>query len=256
MNPIQMFKLLSDYNKAKSIAKENVSMNTKITQYLVLAGTVAGLFSAWATGWLNGHAGAFTILVGIANVLAHLFPSIFASPSAASEQKAGLAGAKLPVMLLAVLAAAATMRAQTAPAPTVSQSISNLYLGGVSYNPAASQPLAGTAIYAHQANAVGTYPFTLVDVLPGANKTVTTNIGVGVAQKVATIAGYDIFVPTSAGISINGASTGWAWTGGALVPVRVKGNWYAAPNVRFLKSSVSGGSGYQLIAGVTFGWAK
>jgi hypothetical protein len=253
MNPVQMFKLLGDYNKAKSIAKENVSVNTKITQYLVLAGTVAGLFSAWATGWLNGHAGAFTILVGIANVLAHLFPSIFATPPAADQQKAGLAGVKLPLIALALLAAAAVpMRAQT----TVSQSVSNLYLAGVSYNPAASEPVAGTAIYAHQLNTVGTYPFTLVDVLPGANKTVTTNVGVGIAQKVATIAGYDVFVPTSAGISLSGSSTGWAWSGGALVPVHIKNNWYAAPNVRFLKSSVSGGSGYQLIAGVTFGWAK
>jgi len=247
-----MFKLLGETNKAREIAKENVSLNTKITQYLVLAGTVAGLFSAWATGWLNGHAGAFTILVGIANVLAHLFPSIFAAPSAADQQKAGLAGAKLPLLLLALLAAAVPLRAQT----TVSHSVSNLYLGGVSYNPAASEPVAGTAIYAHQLNAVGTYPFTLVDVLPGANKTVTTNIGVGIAQKVATIAGYDVFVPTSAGISISGSSTGWAWSGGALVPVHIKGNWYAGPNVRFLKSSVSGGSGYQLIAGVTFGWGQ
>lgn len=257
MNPIQMFRMLGDYNKAKSIAKENVSLNTKITQYLVLAGTVAGLFSAWSTGWLNGHAGAFTILVGIANVLAHLFPSIFATPSADAQQKAGLANAKLPVVLLAMLALSVAASAQTeAPAATVSQSIANIYLAGVSANPSADQKISGTTIWGHAVTGSGTFAYTVADFLPGDNHTVTTNIATGVAQKLATIDGHDVFGTGAIGPSFSSNAVGYSWNSGVLVPLQVKPHWFVAPTLRFLKSSVSGGAGYQVIAGVTAGWGQ
>lgn len=263
MNPVQMFKLLGNYNKAKSIAKENVSLNTKISQYLVLAGTVAGLFGAWSTGWLNSHAGAFTILVGIANVLAHLFPSIFATPSAALEQKAGLANGKLPLILLALFAAAISVQAQTAAAPPATATTTTLpasfYAAGASYNPGASPSYATTLLLAKAVTVAGTsqLAFTVVDVLPVNLKTLTvsTNIGIGDAVKLATIAGHTVYAPTSAGISYTGSNTGWNWTTGVAVPVKIRADksWYAVPNVRVLKSSVSG---YQLVPGVLFGWGQ
>jgi hypothetical protein len=256
MGPIQMFKLLGDYNKAKSIAKENVSMNTKITQYLVLASTVAGLISAYATGWLNGHAGAFTILVGVANVLAHLFPSIFATPAAAAQQKAGLAGVKLPIVMLALLAAAAVpMRAQTtAPAATPAGDLTNIYGVGVSYNPGASPSVAGTAFQAHGIGNTGTYEFTTLDALPNTAKpfTVTTNVGVGVAQKLLTLGTVPIYGTTSTGVAWSGSNAGWQYNFGAaaLISVRKDKNYFIMPTARVLKSTINGG--YSPILGVEF----
>lgn len=145
--------------------------------------------------------------------------------------------------------------AQTAPA----SGVSNLYVAGGSFSPGASPAFAGTALYAHSINASGTYAFTLIDVLPNTFKpfTVNTNVGIGIGQKIATIAGLPVFIPTAAGISWNGSNTGWAWTTGAAVPFQLKkSNWYLMPNVRVLKSSVSGGTGYQPILGLLFGWGQ
>jgi hypothetical protein len=139
------------------------------------------------------------------------------------------------------------------------QDVSNLYLAGASYSPQGQPSTAGSAIYAHQVNGGGTYAFTMIDALPASVKpfTVSTNIGVGIAQRVATIGKYDIFMPTAAGISFTGANVGWQWNTGVGVPMRFKeSNLYIMPNVRVLKSSVSGGAGYQPIIGVLFGWGQ
>jgi hypothetical protein len=251
MNPIQMFKLLSDYNKAKSIAKENVSVTTKITQYVVLAGTIAGLFGGWATGWLNTHAGAFTILVGIANVLAHLFPSIFAAPSAAIERKAGL-----PLAVLALLAVAAVpMRAQTATTTaTPAADLTNIYGLGASWNPGGSPAIAGTALYAHGIGNTGTYAFTVLDALPNTTKpfTVTTNVGVGVAQKLLTLGSVPIYGTTATGVAWSGANAGWQYNLGAaaLIGISKNKNYFIMPTGRVLKSTINGG--YSPIIGVEF----
>src|SRR6185437_9544556 len=100
-----------------------------------------------------------------------------------------------------------------------------------------------TALYAHALSNTGTYAFSAVDALPNTIKpfTVSTNVGAGIAQRVATISGIDVYVPTAAGISWCGANTGWQWNAGALASVHVRGNYYVMPSVRFLKSSVSGG---------------
>ena len=140
------------------------------------------------------------------------------------------------------------------------QTVQNLYMAGGSYNPGASPSIAGSALYAHQVSAdtaPGLYAFSLIDALPSNTKpfTVTTNVGAGIAQKVLTIDGVDILVPTAIGISWTGTNTGWAWTTGAGAPIRVKPNWYVMPTVRVLKSSI-GGAGYQPIVGVLFGWGK
>ena len=154
----------------------------------------------------------------------------------------------MKIIALAIVLACA-MRAQTAP--------SNIYAAGASWNQNASPQIAGSALYA-RAVSDSTYAFTVVDVLPTTMKpiTVTTQFGAGVAQKVLTINSVRIYVPTSAGVSYNGQNTGWAWSTGGMAVATVSGNWRIMPNVRVVKSSVSNGTGYQLIAGVMFGWGQ
>jgi hypothetical protein len=132
-------------------------------------------------------------------------------------------------------------------------------MAGGSYGFGGVPPIAGSALYAHAINSSGTYAFTMIDALPSTVKpfTVYTNIGVGIAQKIATIDGVAIFVPTAAGISYTGPNAGWAWTTGFGAPIQwKKTNWYVMPTVRVLKSSVSGGTGYQPILGLLFGWGQ
>lgn len=143
------------------------------------------------------------------------------------------------------------------------QGVNNLYMAGVSYNSNGNPQVAGTAMYAHQINTSGTYAFSVYDAMPNTVKplTVTSNIGVGIAQKVLTIDGHDLFMPTSAGISYTGTNTGWSWSAGAGVPFKFRaaadgGAWYIMPIVRVVKSSVANGTGYQPIVTLTFGYGK
>lgn len=169
---------------------------------------------------------------------------------------------KLKSLLSSVVCAALACATLAVPHAAPAQSISNLYAVGVSGSPGASPALAGTALYAHQISAdsaPGMYAFTVMDILPASAKpfTVTTNVGAGIAQKIATIDGLPVLIPTTAGISLTGTNTGWAWTTGAAVPFRAKAgsNWYLVPSVRVLKSSVGGG-GYQPIFGLLIGWGS
>jgi hypothetical protein len=136
--------------------------------------------------------------------------------------------------------------------------LQNLYAGGLSYSVNASPGIAGTGLYAHLVAGSGTYAFTAVDALPNTLKpfTVTTNIGAGIAQKVTSFGGIGVYVPTALGVSWSGTNTGWQWNGGAAAVIPLKNSYYLMPTVRFLKSSVSGGTGYQPILGVLFGWGK
>lgn len=144
-------------------------------------------------------------------------------------------------------------RAQNAVAP-----VTQLYGAGVSYSVNGTPAIAGTGLYAHSVNDSGTYAFTAIDALPNSIKpfTVSTNIGVGIAQRVLTLGKVPVYMPTAAGISFNGSNTGWQWNGGAMASIHVKNNYYIMPSVRFLKSSVSNGTGYQPIIGVLFGWGQ
>lgn len=156
------------------------------------------------------------------------------------------------VALLLILVCAVAF-GQTASLPQ------NIYAGGISYNQTATPHIAGTALYARLINdGSGTYAFAVYDALPAAVKpfTVTSNVGGGVAQKLFTIGKVPVFVPVSGSVSFNGTNTGWAWSGGAMASMHLKGNWRVFPNVRFLKSSVSNGSGYQPIVGLMFGWGQ
>lgn len=166
---------------------------------------------------------------------------------------------KLKVVINLILGmglATLTAVGQTLPQAPIPQ-ITNLYAAGASYSVNASPSVAGTALYAHQL-ADNTYAFTAVDALPETVKpfTVTTNVGVGIAQKITTFHGVDVFVPTAAGVEWTGTNTGWQWNGGVLAAIKLKGSYYLMPSVRFLKGSVSGGTGYQPIVGVLFGWGS
>lgn len=166
--------------------------------------------------------------------------------------KSSAAATAVALVLMALLFAPQA-KAQTATSPPA-----NFYAAGVSYNPSASPSFAGTLLAAKNITISGSNQlgFTVVDVLPVDLKTlkVSTNIGIGDALKLATIAGHNVYAPTSAGITYTGGNAGWNWSTGIAVPVKIRsGNWYAVPNVRVLKSSVST---YQLIPGVLFGWGQ
>ena len=164
------------------------------------------------------------------------------------------------VLLIALMLAASIALAQNGTQPVTLVPVvplQNLYALGGSYNIRAVPSVAGTGLYAHFVTG-GTYAFTVVDALPNTVKpfTVTSNIGLGVAQRLFAVRGVGVYLPTAAGISWSGANTGWQWNGGAAVMVPLKNNCYLMPTARFVKSSVSSGTGYQPILGVLFAWGK
>jgi len=268
LNPFKLWAVYRDLNKIEAVAKEQASMKTKVMQYVTLVLSLIGTVGipTMATTWLHAHMDIYMGLVAAAIVLHAIFPSIFSAPSAADTQATGLNKVGIILLLLTGWALLGPMqvRAQTptggpvlpvAPQPTA---LTNIYAAGASYNVGGSPAIAGTALYAHLVAGTGTYAFTAVDALPNTLKpfTVSTNIGVGIAQKVATLGKVPIYMPTAAGISWNGGNTGWQWNGGVLASIHVKNGYYIMPTVRFLKSSVSNGSGYQPIVGVLFGWGQ
>lgn len=156
----------------------------------------------------------------------------------------------MAVFAFAVLSGGPRVQAQT-PA--------NIYGVGLSANPGQSPSVSGTALWAHSLNGSGTYVGTIVDFLPETIKpiVVSTNAGAFVAQKVATVAGHDIFATGSTGIAIAGAHTGWNYTGGGAIFFKLpQPNWFLSANVRFSKSTVSGGNDFQIIPGVQLNWGK
>jgi hypothetical protein len=275
LSPVKLWKAYSDFNKIEAVAKERTPMTVKIPQLLHGIGTLAAVIGVptLAHNWLAQpeHAGIFAALVSLSVLLHVISPTIFAGPSDAVQQQADAAVAAAAAQQAAAaqniiakvvvgalllgpgLAFPTHLKAQTA-----TPDIQNLYAAGGSYSVNASPSVAGTALYAHALNVSGTYAFTAVDALPNTMKpfTVTTNIGAGIAQKVFTLGNVPVYVPTAAGISWSGTNTGWQWNGGALVAIKVKGNYYLMPSLRFMKSSVSNGTGYQPIFGLLIGWGK
>lgn len=160
---------------------------------------------------------------------------------------------------LLLLTSALAFAQTPAPATPTTPAIANIYAAGISFNNAGSPAIAGTLLYSHLlSDGSGTYAFTAVDALPNTLKpfTVTSNFSTGIAQKLFSFGKYSVYVPTSAGVSYNGTNTGWTWSTGALVPVKIKGGFHIFPNVRVVKSSVSNGTGYQPVVGILFGFAK
>jgi hypothetical protein len=160
-------------------------------------------------------------------------------------------------LVTAVFAVASLACAQTAAPAAPPAPIQTGYAGGISYNPGADKPVAGTGLFFHAIAGSNTYAFSAVDAVPATLKpfTISTNVGVGVAQKVARIGGIDVFAPVATGVEFTGQNVGWQWNGGALAVIPIKNSrYFVAPNLRFLKGSVTSGSGYQVIAGVLFGF--
>lgn len=266
MNLVKMIRLYGAWRKAQAIGKEKGPMNGKITQITALLVSVCGIVGAahFAQNWIGHNTMAYASIAALAQILHAVFPSIFTSVDTKASPDTTK---KLGVLLLAVLLVPA-LHAQTGgsaagqslqpAASTTAAPLQNIYGAGISYSVGGSPAIAGTGLYAHSMNASGTYAFTVIDALPNTLKpfTVTTNAGVGIAQKVTTIRGVPLYVPTAAGISWTGTNTGWQWNGGVMASVHLKGNSYLMPSVRFLKSSVSGGTGYQPILGVLYAWGK
>lgn len=236
----------------------------QLTHLVVLIGTIFGGATA-AQHWLGLHQSTADLISEIiASVLTigqAFAPSIIKSAEAEANPGPSIQ-TKGTILLLALLLIPAALKAQTIPeAPATHPQ--NLYAGGASYSVGASPAIAGTGLYAHNIGPAdadpGLYAFTIVDALPNTVKpfTVSTNIGAGIAQELFTLGKIPVYAPTAAGISWNGnGNTGWQWNGGVIASIHVKGDYYILPSVRFLKSSVSGGTGYQPIIGVLFGWGK
>lgn len=167
-------------------------------------------------------------------------------------------GLKVFALFALVMTLCSLAVCQVSEAPAAAAEPTNIYAAGLSYNVGGSPAIAGMGLYARKVSGVGTYAFTAVDVLPATTHplTVTTNFSTGIAQRVVTIGKIPIYIPTSAGISYGGGNTGWAWTTGALASIRLKDNLRLMPNVRLVKSSVSGGAGYQPIVGMLVGWGQ
>lgn len=152
--------------------------------------------------------------------------------------------------------------AQTTPATP--PDAPSFVAAGVTYNNgSADAPIAGTVLYAKKLADSGTYAFTILDAVPASSvtsdgkrvysfSTVTTNIGVGLGQKVLTVGKFPVYGIISASLSWTGQNTGWAYSGGGMVPIRVNDKFSIAPTLRFSKSSVNGAVGYQLLPGVLF----
>lgn len=264
MNPVELFKLFGLWRKAKAVETEKVNMSVKLPQIAHLAITLTGVIGVpeLAHKWLSApaHLTVYVTLVAASALLHALSPSIFGGPSADAANQSGFSPkelSKLGMIVMALFLFGGMARAQTASTPPLpAPAPSNIYALGPSFNQSATPEIAGTALYAHRLTN-GTYAFTAVDALPASVKpfTVTTNIGIGVAQKVATVGKVNIYAPTAAGISFSGQNTGWEWNAGALAAIRVHGQYYVMPEVRLVKASI-GGSGYQPIVGVLFAWGQ
>lgn len=154
-------------------------------------------------------------------------------------------------LLLSLFLAAAFLVAQEPAAPAM-----NFGAAGVSYSPGAEPAIAGTAAYARRLGP-STFSFTLMDALPmrevpGA---ITTQVGTGVVQRVASVGNLDFYIPVVTGISWSGTNSRWSWSGGAMVAFKIpKLGMYAYPNVRWSRIDVAPGvAGYQATYGVLFG---
>ena len=180
---------------------------------------------------------------------------------------------KVVPLILVVLMLGVAAQAQTAPAVTAPAFPTSVYGVGVSYDNGATPSMAGTLTFSHLLTSTDTactnlvsvcYGYTVLDILPVtfSPTVVSTNVGVGVAQKALTIGKVNFFVPVGIGPTITGTNVGWNWSGGGLadVPITKAGqstNWHFQPNIRFVNANVNGvNNGYRLIFGFNFAFAQ
>ena len=160
----------------------------------------------------------------------------------------------LSLIALVIVLACVSCWAQVVPPVPVADVI-NIYAVGMNYSVNAQPGLAGSLLYARlMLPDSDTWAFTNADFIPNTLKpfTVTNNVGAGLAQKIATFGGHPLYCITGAGVSWTGTNTGFQFNGGCLLSIKVK-NILIMPSGRFLKSSVSNGTGYQPIIGVYVG---
>ena len=151
------------------------------------------------------------------------------------------------------------------PAPTEREDV---FGAGASYNssPEAIPSAAGTIMYAHRVSE-GLYSFTIVDIFAQAKDftdpatgavtskyQITTTPTTGVAQHLRDIAGAKIYVIATVGAAAGGSQVGWAYSTGGAAYIGLGKGWCLIPNIRLMKSSLSGD--YQGIFGIMFGWGK
>lgn len=257
MTIVEKLKLLARLNSTSKEVEEGINMkdSTKVIVAIVgLLTTVVQLPSIQlaVTHFISTHAAVAAIVAGIATILALLHVPV----NTDTLKKVA------PILLIALLMLAPSLVSAQAtgsnPGGQATADMQNMYAAGISYNVGGNPSIAGTGLYAHLIADTGTYAFTAVDALPNTVKpfTINTNFGLGVAQKIATLNKIPIYVPSAVGVSWTGSNTGWQWNAGALAAIHIKGNYYLMPSVRFLKSSVSNGTGYQPIVGVLFGWVQ
>ena len=250
-----------------------------LSAFIGIVGPLSGLLASLQaiTAQQPGHAPAdyryaiagaiLTFLAAAARVWIGMLQNDAPPPDSVTVQTT-MSSKVVPVLLLVLLLGMAA-QAQ-APAPTLPASS---YGFGVSYNNGAKPSLAGTLTYSHLLLSSDTactnlvtlcYGYTVLDILPLSfnPSVVTTNIGVGVAQKALTIGKVNFFIPASVGPTITGTNVGWNWSGGGLadIPIEKAGgptHWHVQPNIRFVNANVNGvTNGYQLIFVMNIAFAQ
>ncbi len=165
---------------------------------------------------------------------------------------------KLKLLPLLLLTAIAGFAQTTNPALSITDPL-NIWGVGVSWNqsasPVLSQQFSGNAFYARDQTTAGTYAFGLIDAVPTSFTpfTTTTNLGVGIGQKVMTVGTWKIYGTVAAGPSWSGTNTGWNWSGGAMATHDLNAKYWFGFNARAIRSSVNQNSGNQYIFGVLVG---
>lgn len=140
----------------------------------------------------------------------------------------------------------------------------DVFGAGGSYNssPTAVPSVAGTIMYAHRVSA-GLYSFTLVDIFATPNPNtaagastfvITTAPTTGLAQHTRDIGKVKLYVLGTVGAAAGGSNVGWAYSAGGAAYIGLGKGWCLIPNIRMLKSSLSGE--FQGIFGIMFGWGK
>lgn len=188
LNPFKILAIYNDLNKFEGVAKENITMQSKVTQYLTLAISLFGTIGvpALATNWLHAHLLIYTIFVAAAILLHAVFPSIFSVPSAADTQATGLG--KVVLVLLVFLLMPALLGAQTvAPVPTPAAPASG---APPSLFAASSEATAFHFASAWSAASHTTESFDLIDW----GKTKANSFAVEGHEILAPTPGYNIFL--------------------------------------------------------------
>ncbi len=143
----------------------------------------------------------------------------------------------------------------------------DVFGAGGSYNssPAAIPSFAGAVMYAHRVSP-GLYSFTLVDIFAqtalvkdatGAEVSkyqITTAPTTGLAQHLRDIGKVKVYVLGTIGAAAGGTQIGWAYSTGGAAYIGLGKGWCLIPNLRMMKSSLSGD--YQGIYGIMIGWGK